>query len=546
MNRRLGTLWLLVGLAVLAYFHGLDSLHVPKNGDEYVYAHITRLTAASGELLPLQSEIEGMRNTKPPMLFWQGIISTDGGDDWALWRLRAPNVVYTLLIALLAGLLGWRLSERVESGILAGLAYLAFLTTYRYGRPFLTNAPEIFWLFLPFFVLLFWRPRSFDSWILPVLIGLSVGIGLFYKSVMLLVPVGLALAWWHLDTREYRIAEFIRKDVAKLVLVAVLAVGVFGLWFVLDPDPGAVWEEFILKENIGKVDRGNYWLTALWGGNSIWVFALRSILENPGLFMFPVAALFYISFRNRKLLSPGEKLLWIWILTFFLVFCIPSQRSPRYLLPVMPAVAVLLAVSWDRIPRGAFKATAGLAVLFITIFGLISFRVASFPSEETIYPFWHWLVLLGGLSAAIVAFFRQTRMLALTAVFLTFLSFSSFLYPFDKVFGEYDEAVRQSVAGKEIWVPMNFKAKFERYYFLLPEADIHGYWSIQGEEAPVGDFPIVAVQLPPGDEADFDQSRILGERWDLRTRQSSAELERLFLEGDLDGLLTREYLVASP
>jgi hypothetical protein len=43
------------------------------------------------------------------------------------------------------------------------LAYLAFFSTYRYGRPFLTNAPEVFWLFVPFFALLFWRPSSFAS-----------------------------------------------------------------------------------------------------------------------------------------------------------------------------------------------------------------------------------------------------------------------------------------------------------------------------------------------------------------------------------------------
>lgn len=64
-------------LAVFAYFYGLGSDHIPKNGDELPYANITRVTAASGHLLPLQSELDGMRNTKPPLQFWQGIASTD-------------------------------------------------------------------------------------------------------------------------------------------------------------------------------------------------------------------------------------------------------------------------------------------------------------------------------------------------------------------------------------------------------------------------------------------------------------------------------------
>ena len=61
---------LAVLLAVFAYFYGLDSQYIPKNGDEYPYAHITRLTAESGHLLPLQSQLDHMRDTKPPLLFW--------------------------------------------------------------------------------------------------------------------------------------------------------------------------------------------------------------------------------------------------------------------------------------------------------------------------------------------------------------------------------------------------------------------------------------------------------------------------------------------
>ena len=43
---------LAVALGIFTYFYGLGSLHIPKNGDENPYIHITRLTAASGHLLP--------------------------------------------------------------------------------------------------------------------------------------------------------------------------------------------------------------------------------------------------------------------------------------------------------------------------------------------------------------------------------------------------------------------------------------------------------------------------------------------------------------
>ena len=100
-------------LAFFTYFYGLDSQHIPKNGDEYPYEHITRMTAASGHWLPLQSELQDFRNTKPPLLFWQGITSTQWAFDWSLWNLRWPSVIYTLLTAGMVFILGWKLSGHI-------------------------------------------------------------------------------------------------------------------------------------------------------------------------------------------------------------------------------------------------------------------------------------------------------------------------------------------------------------------------------------------------------------------------------------------------
>src|SRR5258707_15557445 len=91
--------WLASLGAAFFSFYPLKTQHTPRNGDEFPYAHITRLTASSGHLLPLQSGFEDMRNTKPPLLFWQGIASTGWGRNWTLWHLRYPSVIYTLLTA---------------------------------------------------------------------------------------------------------------------------------------------------------------------------------------------------------------------------------------------------------------------------------------------------------------------------------------------------------------------------------------------------------------------------------------------------------------
>ncbi len=107
---------LCVALALAAYFFALGSDHAATNGDELLYAQITRLTADTGQWLPLQSEVERHRNTKPPALFWQGLVSTDWGKHYELWRLRYPNVLYTLGIAIMVFLTGRKLGALVDPG----------------------------------------------------------------------------------------------------------------------------------------------------------------------------------------------------------------------------------------------------------------------------------------------------------------------------------------------------------------------------------------------------------------------------------------------
>ena len=88
-------LWVLLAvLTALGYLFQLGGDHIPRNGDELVYAHIARLTAESGHWLPLVSSYDFMRNTKPPLLFWQAMVAGGWGDHWSLLNLRLPSVVY--------------------------------------------------------------------------------------------------------------------------------------------------------------------------------------------------------------------------------------------------------------------------------------------------------------------------------------------------------------------------------------------------------------------------------------------------------------------
>ena len=159
------TAWVLLAVSIaLGYLFQLGGDHIPRNGDELVYAHIARLTAERGHWLPLVSSYDSMRNTKPPLLFWQAMVAGGWGDRWTLFNLRFPSVVYLWATALTVGLLVRRVvinaqaesphqnllpdkektSRGVVEGAIAAIVFLSFFSTYRYGRPYLTSAPETF------------------------------------------------------------------------------------------------------------------------------------------------------------------------------------------------------------------------------------------------------------------------------------------------------------------------------------------------------------------------------------------------------------------
>ena len=50
-HARATTVWFVAAaaLAAFTYLYALDSWGIPSNGDEYVYTHIVRKTAASGQ-----------------------------------------------------------------------------------------------------------------------------------------------------------------------------------------------------------------------------------------------------------------------------------------------------------------------------------------------------------------------------------------------------------------------------------------------------------------------------------------------------------------
>jgi 4-amino-4-deoxy-L-arabinose transferase-like glycosyltransferase len=591
-ERALWPWWLLLCLSLGVYGFGLGGKNIPSNGDEMVYAHIARLTAESGHWLPLQSELINMRNTKPPVLFWQAMVAGQWGQSWTLWHLRWPSLVYTLLIAAAVARVAWGISRNKPTALAAAAMYLAFFCTFRYGRPYLTSAAETFWLNLPLFVVLLqWlkapqakalQPLATaalrPSWAWVLVFGVAWGLGAAYKSFALIVPAAAAL-WcallWLQVKGGARLSWTLLSALSlRIGTSALIGLGIFALWFAIDPDPAAVWREFILGENAGKMNNPEgYWRTALVGGSSIWVQALAYV-QNAGLLAFAVLGLMVLGAQQLwlKLRNPSSALqaqthptgtqalhpqqlaiqgLMIGVLVWWLVFAIPSQRSARYLIPAMPALACLLALYGHRIHRVWWLLSLALASVALLVLTRLAWVMEAVGASTPAVLMGSTGIALCGAAVIAVGLLRKPSTLwaVPAACIAVFASLNTLLAALDGPAGRFDTPAAQQLRGLRIAVPSGFNGSFERYSFVLPG----NTWAPYDPSGPAALDSLLASHtavvwssnrsqdaLPPCSAA---HCRVLAQRWDFRSRHASGEVRLDNLWDAQQWLLKKEWLV---
>ena len=599
--------WVLLAVVIaLGYLFQLGGDHIPRNGDELVYAHIARLTAESGHWLPLVSSYDFMRNTKPPLLFWQAMVAGGWGEHWTLFNLRLPSVLYVWGTALMAGLLVRRvvasaqagspdllaaaqpeaghlhavqmragaseaaafgldpLAEEEEKkrgmveGAIAAIVFLSFFSTYRYARPYLTSAPETFWLFGVFFAIA-WSPARLlaSRWQFPLIAGMAIGIACLYKSFAMVAPVGLALALCYqtIGARKSPWQIFrsgVLHDGVKVLSICLLALAVFGLWFALDPMPGEVWREFVVGENAGKFKSSpGYWKVAFSGNGGVLVI-LTGYFVNAGLLLPLVVGVAWTAWRSHRknnVIRDAEKVMWLWLLAIALVFMLPNQRSARYLIPAMPAVAVLVALYWQRMARAWFVATLVLCVLGALGMSLIAMGAVRAMQDSGVYSPLFWLMVVLIVLASVVGMFKKqwTRGAVAASGFAVLLLLAWTTAPLNGEKGHFKLSTVALLQGQTVSVPNNFNGQFERYHFILPGARVVAYDAPQAVDFAEVDallktsrYALVARRIG---QVPCSNCRIIDSRFDLRSRQDPSEGTWAALKTPDTFWYAKEYLV---
>ncbi len=569
---------LLVALSVAVYLFGLGSFYAPTNGDEMVYIHIARMTAESGHWLPLQSEIIDTRNTKPPLLFWQAMVAGQWGESWSLWALRLPSIAYTFTTTALLAFFAFKISARWRTACIAAVLYLLFFSTFRYGRVYLTSAPETFWLALPMWWVLWNRLKSPSTlapqsqWLgvgIYTLFGIAFGLGAAYKSFALIAPA--AAATWcaillsedHWDWRQAL------RLTAGLGWSTLLGLAIFALWFVLDPDPASVWQEFIVAENAGKMSGSQgYWYSALFGAYPMWT-QLYAYPENAGLLFFiPLGLAWAFAPHVWKrttytAIQAHQAVLGAWLVVWLIVFTLPSQRSARYLIPAMPALAMVIALSWERIGKLWFYITLFICLPAFVMLARIGWVMGELQIADSTQVTMILIATGAGFTSTMAGFCLKTwyKPAALGSVLAVYASFGAMVAPLSDHSADYPDAVIQSMRGQRVAVPNGFTGQFERFQFVLPGAKFIPY-DAEGRNTGAlrPDLPndqrlsyllsgfdaVIWLQNKPHDTPScVPACALVGKRWHVKSRHKSGEITLENLWHPDQWLFREEWLLRS-
>jgi 4-amino-4-deoxy-L-arabinose transferase-like glycosyltransferase len=322
--------------------------------DEPRYASIGREMARSGDWITPRLDGQPWFE-KPPLTYWLTAAGHLAGlpDEWAA---RLPEALISAAFLVFFYLtLAREFTPRMALATTAILATSAGWMAYSFAA--LTDLPMAAALGAAMLIMLFDRHRAVLA---GVLLGLSI-LGKGFVPVVLIAPIFL----------------FARgKRMVTLASAAIIAAP----WFILCwlRNGNAFWDDFFWKQHVAR-----FLTPSLEHVQPFWYY-IPVLLAG----LFPWTPLAVLLAQRRLYSDRRVLLLAAWVLYGLIFFSVARNKLPGYLLPLFPALAIMLAAALER---AAFNAW-WLAACALLLVGL--------PTVAGILPD----ALLGGLSRAHLAF----------------------------------------------------------------------------------------------------------------------------------------------
>ncbi len=333
---------------------------------------------------------------QPPLYFWIAALFAKLLGASAL-ALRLPSALATIAMGGAVGYATARIAGG-RAGMIAAIVLSTSLMQAIVGRLAIMDALLDFAIAAA----VLWWYRAFEPSGSPrrrdtafVCGALALAIGTLAKGPVAPVITALVVGVWLLwERRAGRVAGPRRRAVA----VAVLAYVVVTLpWFVALA--GRVGPAAIV-ELIGHYTFGRYTGVIENQTGPIWYYIPVVILGFfPWVAFVPVA----FSAALREARAPDgafARLAIVWTVVPFVFFTFANTKLPNYIAMILPALAILVALWFERVRNGADRRAAVISAATIPVFvGLVAFAIGAFSRSNRLdvdlATLNHQLVFLG-------------------------------------------------------------------------------------------------------------------------------------------------------
>ena len=353
--------WLLALTATLIWFAGLDARRL-QHPDEGRYAEIAREMAVSGDFVtPRLNDLKYFE--KPPLQYWAGALTFKvfGVSEWTA---RLPAALAGLLAVLVVGWTGARLAGPT-TGAYAALALTGCVWHAGLAHFLTLDAMLAFWLTLALCAFLLAQrdgltPSSQRQW-MWVAYAAAAGATLSKGLVALVIP-GATLVLYSLLTRDlgpWRRLYVLSGTVIYLALTAP--------WFVLVARANPEFLRFFfIHEHVERFlgeshnRAGEWWYFVPWLVLGIMPWLLVWLVTLPR------------SWRDAEKAANGfswARFCAVWAAFIFMFFSLSGSKLPSYILPLFPALALIVGFEMTRLSTRALAWIAmplsvGATVLF--------------------------------------------------------------------------------------------------------------------------------------------------------------------------------------
>ncbi|HXK58634.1 MAG TPA: glycosyltransferase family 39 protein [Acidobacteriota bacterium] len=407
--------WLLilfaVGVSYLALFYKIGNMAF-IGADEPRYARISQeMNERHDYVTPT---LEGRPwLEKPPLLFWMqaGSFALLGVSEWSA---RLPVALSAVVAALAIAFM-----IRNTAGAAAGFHAFLILATaplfFVYGRAGSTDMPLLAALTLALVTGFEAARRSSIGWAVGA--GAALGLAVLAKGpVALFLFAGIFLVYGFL-TQSFPWTW--KQTVSGIAVFLVVAVPWY--WLVWLENGANFVATFWINHHLAR------FLTPIHHHSQPFWYFVPVLLVGffPWVpFLFSAAGRLL---RHRRAVcndQSTEIFLWIWFLVPFVFFSLSNSKLAGYILPVLPALAALTALEWDRLLQGEVIARRWIRGEIIGLFslGLLFCFALVLGFFQTYGAPWIGLALGGSLLLGLVGALYYYRARRLRALFLALVA----------------------------------------------------------------------------------------------------------------------------